>query len=330
MAHSEAIKRAPVDVLITAPLPVVGAEATGNLIFHRLWESPDASTFLDEVGPRIRGIAAGGRVQIDAEVLDRLPAVEIIASFGVGYDRVDVAAARDRGMIVTNTPDVLTEEVADLAFGLLIATLRQLPQADRFVREGHWLSRPFPLSASLRGRTVGILGLGRIGKAIARRLDASAVKVVYHGRTQQADVPYDYYASPLAMAHAVDTLVLVAPGTTETDGLINAEVLATLGPTGVLINVARGSVVDETALVKALQNRTILAAGLDVFQDEPKVPADLIALDNVVLLPHVGSGSTYTRDAMGQLVLDNLVAWFQGQPPLTPVPETPLEISKRA
>lgn len=313
----------PVDLLLTAPMPGLGEDASSALILHRYWEAADPSALLDQVGPRIRGIAAGGRVRIDAALLDRLPALEIVANFGVGYDRVDVEAARARGVVVTNTPDVLTEEVADLALGLLLATLRRLPQADRFVREGRWPKGAFPLSPSLRGRKVGILGLGRIGKAIARRLDAFGVEVAYHGRTRQDGVAYAYHPSLLGMAEAVDVLILVAPGSDDTRHLVTAEVLAALGPEGVLVNVARGTLVDEPALVRALRDGVILAAGLDVFADEPNVPPELIALDNAVLLPHVGSASVHTRNGMGRLVLDNLRSWFAGRGPLTPVPETP-------
>jgi lactate dehydrogenase-like 2-hydroxyacid dehydrogenase len=201
--------------------------------------------------------------------------------------------------------------------------MRSLPQADRFLREGRWLKGNFPLSASLRGRTVGIVGLGRIGKAIARRLEAADVKLAYHGRSKQAGVSYPYYPTLIEMARAVDTIILVVPGSAETDKMVDAEVLEALGPDGVLINVGRGTLVDEQALIAALRSGTILAAGLDVFEDEPNVPAELIALPNTVLLPHVGSGSIYTRNAMGQLVMDNIVAWFDGRGPLNPVPETP-------
>ena len=311
------------DILITAPMPGVTDAVASPLILHKYWEASDPQAFLREIGPRIRGIAAGGRVRIDETILKHLPALEVIANFGVGYDRVDIEAARAHGAIVTNTPDVLTEEVADLALGLLLCTLRNLPQADRFVREGAWLKGAFPFSASLRGRTVGILGLGRIGKAIARRLDAFDVEVAYHGRSRQAGIAYAYYPSLLEMAQAVDTLILVAPGSEDTNRLVNAEILAALGPEGVLINVARGTVVDEPALIAALRDGTILAAGLDVFEDEPRVPAELIAMSNVVLLPHVGSASVPTRNAMGKMVVDNLHAWFEGRGPLTPVSETP-------
>lgn len=311
------------DVLITAPLPVVGDETNEGISFHRLWEAGDLDQFLEAAAARIRGIAAGGRLRVDAALLDRLPKVEIVASFGVGYDRVDVGAASVRGIVVTNTPDVLTEEVADLALGMLLATLRDIPRADRFVRDGLWPKGSFPLSSSLRGRTVGIVGLGRIGKAIARRLEACGVSVVYHGRNRQADTAHPFFASLIEMAQAVDTLVVSAPGTASTEGLVSRDILEALGPDGVLVNVGQGTLVDEPALIDALRSGAIRAAGLDVFSDEPNVPAALSAIQNVVLLPHVGSGSTVTRDAMGRLVQDNLLSCFAGRGPLTPVPETP-------
>jgi lactate dehydrogenase-like 2-hydroxyacid dehydrogenase len=252
-----------------------------------------------------------------------LPALEIIANFGVGYDRIDARHAASKGIIVTNTPDVLNEEVADLTLGLLLCTVRELPQAERFVREGRWTSANYPLSSSLQRRTVGIVGLGRIGKAIAKRLDAFGVTVVYFGRSQQKSVERRYYPSLVQMARDVDTIIVCAPGGKETENLIDAPVLEALGANGILINVARGSLVDEPALIAALKKGTILAAGLDVFAEEPRVPAELLALQNTVLLPHVGSASHLTRDAMGQLVADNLISWFEGRGPITPVPETP-------
>jgi lactate dehydrogenase-like 2-hydroxyacid dehydrogenase len=214
---------------------------------------------------------------------------------------------------------VLVEEVADLTLGLLLATIRRLPQGDRYVREGRWPDGPFPLSPTLRGRTIGILGLGDIGKAVARRLEGFAVPIAYHGRHQQADVAYDYHASPVGLAAACDVLIAIVPGGAATRHIVDAEVLAALGPDGVLINVARGSVVDEAALVAALQAGTIGAAGLDVFENEPEVPAALIDMPNVVLLPHLGSASVHTRAAMGQLVVDNLVSWFDTGKAVTPV-----------
>jgi lactate dehydrogenase-like 2-hydroxyacid dehydrogenase len=261
--------------------------------------------------------------RIDEAFMSRLPKLDIVSSFGVGYDHVDAGWAGKQGIIVTHTPDVLNEEVADTAMGLLLCTVRQFPQADRFVRRGEWTKKEFPHTQTLRDRTVGIVGLGRIGKAIARRLEASNVPVVYHGRNRQTDVAYRYYPDLVDMARAVDVLLVITPGGAATKHLINTQVLDALGPNGILINVARGSVVDEAALIEALQKKKISAAGLDVFADEPNVPQALIDMDNVVLLPHVGSASVYTRRAMDQLVVDNLLAWADGRPPLTPVPETP-------
>jgi lactate dehydrogenase-like 2-hydroxyacid dehydrogenase len=262
--------------------------------------------------------------RIDGPFMSRFPRLEIIASFGVGYDHVDAAWAGAHGITVTNTPDVLTEEVADTALGLLLCTVREFPQAERYLRAGQWLHRDYPLSkATLRDRTVGLIGMGRIGQAIARRLDAMHVPVVYHSRRPAVGVSYRHYPNLLDMAREVDVLLAIAPGGAQTRNMINAEVLVALGPDGILINMARGSVVDEPALIKALQDKTILSAGLDVYAREPHVPLELLAKDNVVLFPHVGSGSVATRARMDQLVVDNLLAWASGKPPLTPVAETP-------
>ncbi|MBB6310321.1 2-hydroxyacid dehydrogenase [Xanthobacter tagetidis] len=277
----------------------------------------------DARAPSIRAIATRGKLRVDDALLARLPNVEIVSNFGVGYDTIDAAAAAARGVVVTNTPDVLNEEVADLTIGLLLATVRELPQADRFVRAGGWKSGIFPLGPTLRERTVGLIGMGRIGQAIAKRLDAFSVPVVYHSRRAQPGVPYQHYGDLIAMARAVDVIIVIVPGGPATQHMVNAAVLEALGPDGILINVARGTVVDEEALLKALQDRTILSAGLDVFQNEPYVPEGFLALDNVVLLPHVGSATHHTRGAMGQLVVDNLVSWFEGRGPVTPVAETP-------
>jgi lactate dehydrogenase-like 2-hydroxyacid dehydrogenase len=313
------------EVLMTGPMqPIVIETIEAACTLHRLWEAPDPDAFLREAGPRIRGVAtSSSHLPSDASLFDKLPNLEILASFGVGYDHVDAIEAAKRNVIVTNTPDVLNDEVADLTLGLLLATIRQLPQADRFLREGRWLEGPFPLSATLRGRKVGIVGLGRIGKAIAQRIESFGVPVSYHGRSEQADVPYPYFATARDLAKAVDVLIVIIPGGAGTKHLINAEVLEALGPNGILINVARGSVVDERALIEALRSRTILSAGLDVFEDEPQVPQELIDIEHVVLLPHVGSATDHTRAAMGKLVADNLVSWFSGKGPMTPVPETP-------
>ncbi len=312
------------EILMTAPMPPIVAETLAqSLSVHHLSGQADAGGFWREVGPRIRGIATSTLfARLEADLFERLPNLEIISSFGVGYDNVDAAAAAARGIVVTNTPGVLDEEVADLTLGLLLATVRQIPQAERYLREGRWLSAPFPLSPTLRNRRIGILGLGQIGKAVARRLERFNVSIAYHGRTEQQGVPYVYHPTLIGLARAVDTLIVIIPGGAATRHLIDGAVLEALGQEGILINVARGSVVDERALVAALQSGTILAAGLDVYEDEPRVPQDLIELPQAVLLPHIGSASVHTRNAMGKLVADNLVAWFAGAQPLTPVPES--------
>jgi len=286
-----------------------------------LWKPADREAVLSEAGDRIRGIAAGG-LGVDAALIAALPNLEIIANFGVGYDSVDAAAAAARGIMVTNTPDVLNDDVADLALALMLMANRGLAAGDRYVRAGRWLDGDMPLATKTAGQTVGIVGLGRIGKAIAKRAEACGVDIVYHGRHRQPDQPYRYYERLTAMAADVDVLILVCPGGKATYHIVDAEVLAALGPDGVLINVARGSVVDEAALVRALTEGRLRAAGLDVFEDEPRVPEALFALENVILLPHLGSATVGTRLAMCNLVVDNLRRHFAGQPVLTPVPET--------
>ncbi|KIZ35021.1 MULTISPECIES: 2-hydroxyacid dehydrogenase [Rhodopseudomonas] len=316
-----------VELLIYGPRkPVVEAGFTDDYVLHKVEQLADLERLPPVAFETIRGIAVTGLVPASSAVLARFPKLEIVSSFGVGYDHVDSAWARDHGVIVTNTPDVLTEEVADTALGLLIATLREFVKADKFVRSGLWATQDYPLSAgSLRDRTVGMVGMGRIGQAIGRRLDAAKVPVVYHSRNPAAGVAYKHYPDLIEMAKAVDTLVVIIPGGAATAKLINAEVMAALGPRGVIINVARGSVIDEPALIAALSSGAIQAAGLDVFAQEPKVPEELRTLPNVVLLPHIGSASVVTRNAMDQLVVDNLAAWFAGQPPLTPIAETPVK-----
>jgi lactate dehydrogenase-like 2-hydroxyacid dehydrogenase len=305
---------------------VIDEGFSDQFLLHKCEQTGDLDRLSDEVCGRIRGIAVTGLVPTTAAVLARFPKLEIVASFGVGYDHVDSAWAAAHNVVVTNTPDVLTEEVADTALGLLIATLREFVRADQYVRAGLWQTRDYPLSVgSLRDRKVGMVGMGRIGQAIARRLDASLVPVVYHARSPASGVAYQHYPSLIAMAKDVDTLVVITPGGAATAKLIDAEVLDALGPRGVLINVARGSVVDEEALIAALKSGRILAAGLDVFANEPNVPEALRTMANVVLLPHIGSASVVTRNAMNQLVVDNLKAWFAGKPPLTPIPETPVK-----
>lgn len=309
----------PVELLLTRPLHTSAIDdRLDDFILHKMWEATDPDALIAEVGARARGVIAVGAA-VDEALIARLPKLEIIANFGVGYDKVDVAAASRRGIIVTNTPNVLDEEVADLAIGLLLATVRRIPQADRHVREGHWLTAPFPLTASLRGRRIGILGLGNIGLAIARRLAGFDVEIAYHNRRPKPDVPYCYHDTAGALAEAVDVLIVMVPGAPETRHLVDAALLRKLGPNGILINVSRGSVVDEEALIAALANGTILAAGLDVFEAEPAVPDALIAADNAVLLPHVGSASDHTRRLMSELVIRNIYSWFSGEPPVTPV-----------
>lgn len=266
------------------------------------------------------GLAASSSVN-DA-LMAQLPNLEIIANFGVGYDRVDVEAATRCGIVVTNTPYVLTEEVADFTLGLLIATVRRIPAADTFVREGRWAAGvAFPFSTSLRGRRVGIVGMGRIGVAIANRVAAMNLEVAYNSRSPKPDLPYRYVANVLDLAKESDVLILVVPGNAETDNMIGAKELAALGPNGILINIARGTVVDEAALIAALKNGGIHAAGLDVFPVEPNVSSELIALSNVVLAPHIGSATLPTRQAMGNLVLANIRSFCRGDDALTPVNE---------
>jgi lactate dehydrogenase-like 2-hydroxyacid dehydrogenase len=320
--------QAPIRILSLGEMTDVERQLEAEFEVHRASQS-ELPHVLEERGRLFRAIATRGRDRIDAAFLSQVPALEIIANFGVGYDSIDVQAAATRGIVVTNTPDVLNDEVADFAVALLLATVRRLPQADRFLREGRWLRGNFPLGPTLRDRTIGLIGMGRIGKRIARRLAAFDVPIVYHSRTPQSDVPWRHYADLRAMAQDVDTLIAIIPGGTATRHLVDAAVLEALGPRGIFINVARGSVVDEPALIDALKSGKILAAGLDVFADEPRVPQSLIELDSVVLVPHIGSATHHTRGLMGRLVVDNLRSWFAGRGPITPVPETPWRQANR-
>jgi lactate dehydrogenase-like 2-hydroxyacid dehydrogenase len=317
------VSEKPDVLLLGPPKRVVIDGLSAAFTVHRLPEQ-EGEAALAALAPRLKAIAVSSVTdRVDAAMMARMPQLAIVSTFGVGYDHIDAAWAGAHGIIVTNTPEVLTEEVADTAIGLLLCTAREFGQAERFVRVGKWRERGYPLSkATLRNRTVGMVGLGRIGKAIARRLDGMAVPVVYHSRQQAGDVSYRYYPTLIDMARAVDVLLVIVPGGPGTKNLINREVLEALGPDGILINMARGSVVDEPALIKALQDKTIMTAGLDVYAHEPDVPAELLAMEHVVLFPHLGSASVYTRTQMDQLVVDNLLAWAAGKPPLTPVPET--------
>ncbi|MGA7716640.1 MAG: 2-hydroxyacid dehydrogenase [Bradyrhizobium sp.] len=315
-----------IDLLIYGPnKPIVDKGFSDQFVLHPFESRADLDRVSPAVAAKIRGAAVTySTVRCDGAVMAMFPKLEIVASFGVGYDHVDANHAREHNIVVTNTPDVLTEEVADIAMGLLIATVREFIKADRYLRSGLWTTQQYPLSVgSLRDRKVGIVGLGRIGQAVARRLDASLVPVVYHSRNPVAGVKHKHYPDLIEMAKAVDTLVVIVPGGPSTAKMINADVLKALGPRGVVVNVARGSVIDEEALIAALKSGTILAAGLDVFAKEPAVPDELKAMQNVVLLPHIGSASVVTRNAMDQLVDDTLKTWFAGKAPLTPVAETP-------
>jgi lactate dehydrogenase-like 2-hydroxyacid dehydrogenase len=321
------------DVLLIGPKkPVIveGLSAAFNL--HILADAADREAFLASLEQRVRAFAVSASTErVDAALMARFPKLEIVSTFAVGYDHIDAKWAGEHGIVVTNTPGVLTEEVADTAIGLLLCTVREFPQAERFLRASKWRKGNYPLTrATLRDRTVGLVGMGAIGQAIARRLDAFKVPVVYHARRPRPELPYRYYSDLIAMARDVDILLVIVPGGPSTQNMINAQVLDALGPDGILINMARGSVVDEPALIKALQEKRILSAGLDVYANEPEVPKELIAMDNVVLFPHLGSATVATRRAMDQLVVDNLLAWGAGKPPLTPVPEAPWPPKKRA
>lgn len=307
------------ELLILAPLPDFLMEPLRTAhVCHDYFHAQDKEALLATVGARIRGIVMSGGFGSPVALLERLPNLQIISVFGVGYDGVPVDWCRAHGIRVTNTPDVLTEDVADTACALVLMTSRRLIAANRHLHAGAWQKGPFPLAHALRGKLAGIVGLGRIGKAIARRLEAHGMRVAYHGRTRQEGL-WEYFESLSELARASDFLIVACPGGATTKHLINTEILAALGTKGTLINIARGSVVDEVALVAALQHGTIRGAGLDVFENEPQVPQALMDCENAVLLPHLGSGTHETRRAMAALVVDNLAAHFTGAPLLTPV-----------
>lgn len=301
-----------VDLLQTQPL-LASCEAAlaERYRVHRLFEAADPAALLDRVGAQVRAVAGG---PVTADLIARLPALEVIAHFGVGVDSVDVEAARARDIRVTNTPGVLNDAVAELGVGLILALARRLPQADRFVREGGWLRGGFPLTGQVAGTTLGIVGLGRIGREIASRAEALKMRVRYHGRHPRPEVAYPYHADVEDLARQADWLLVITPGGDATRGLISRRVLEALGPQGCLVNLGRGSSVDEAALIDLLTTGRLGGAALDVFADEPRVPEALRRLDNVVLSPHQGSATEATRQAMGRLVVANLDAWFAGQP----------------
>ena len=287
---------------------------------HQRLHETDPTAFT-KIAPRIRAIAASGESTVSAELIQQLPALEIISVMGVGYDGIDVAAAKARAVTVTHTPGVLDDDVADLAIGLMLSAARQLPAADRYVRAGSWPSGPMPLARKMSGARLGLVGMGRIGQAIAHRAAAFGMQIAYTARGEKAGLSFSYFPSATALAAESDFLVIITPGGAGTRKLINAEVLAALGTKGILVNVARGSVVDETALIDALERGVIGGAGLDVFESEPNVPERLRAMPQVVLVPHIGSATTQTREAMADLAFANLQAHFSGTALLSPVPE---------
>ena len=309
-------------LLISAIYPPAMAQLDATYTVHRYWESTDKAALLARLAPTCEAAATSGGVGITADIARALPRLGMLSCFGVGYDGVDIAACKAAGIKVSNTPDVLNECVADTAWMLILATVRRTVFNDKFVRSGQWLKGNAPLTDKVWGETLGIVGLGRIGKAIARRAEGFGMKVVYHGRRRQPDVSLDYYADLAEMANVARVLLVITPGGKGTENIVNARVLEALGKKGYLINVSRGTTVDDAALIKALAAGDIAGAGLDVFVDEPRVPEAYLKFDNVVLQPHVGSGTVATRTAMGQLVVDNLAAWFAKKPLLTEVPET--------
>jgi len=310
------------DVLAVAKLsPFLAEPLHANYRVHDRIHETDPQAFA-ELAPRIRAIAASGESKVGAELIGQLPALEIISVMGVGYDGIDVAAAKARGVVVTHTPNVLNDDVADLALALMLAVARTLPQADRYVRDGRWeASGPMPLARKLSGSRLGLVGMGRIGQAIAQRAQAFRMDIAYTARSEKSELPYKFFPTPQALAAESDFLVVITPGGVATRRLIDASVFEALGPRGYVVNVARGSVIDEAALVDALERGVIAGAGLDVFEDEPRVPARLKALPNVVLTPHIGSATNETRRAMADLAYANLDAKLNRKPLLTPVPE---------
>ena len=291
-------------------------------VHDRLHETDPAA--LARLAPQIRAICGSGESKVSAELINQLPALEVISIMGVGYDGVDVAAAKARGVMVGHTPDVLNDDVADLALALMLNVARRLPQADQYVRQGQWPGGPMPLARKMSGARLGLVGMGRIGQAIAHRALAFGMSVAYTARSAKPALPYAFHATPRELASAVDFLVVITPGGAATRKLIDADVLRALGPEGYLVNVARGSVVDEAALIAALQQGVIAGAALDVFENEPHVPEALRAMDKVVLAPHLGSATVQTRQAMAARALANLQAHFAGQPLPSAVPECKL------
>ncbi len=310
-----------IDLLQVSQLPPFLVERLETeYTLHDFVHPSDPDKLLEEVGPKIRGILAGGMKGPNANLINRLENLEIIASFSVGFDATDVVAAQARGVIVTHTPEVLTGDVADLAMTFILMAPRRIAEAERFLRAGKWTQGRMDLGTTVRGKRLGILGLGRIGKAVARRAEVFGLHIGYHDIKPMGDLPYRSYPTLLDLAAASDMLLVACEGGAATRGLVGADVLQALGPQGFLINTARGPIVDQPALVAALRDGRIAGAALDVFDGEPQVPAELMAMENVVLTPHIASSTHETRRAMADLVYDNLRAHFDGKPVLTPVP----------
>ncbi len=310
-----------IDLLqVTILPPFLVERLEREFTLHDFVDPADPDAVLDEVGPRIRGILAGGMKGPNANLINRLEKLEIIASFSVGFDSTDVAAAQARGVVVTHTPEVLTGDVADLAMTFILMAPRRIGESERFLRDGKWLQGRMDLGTTVRGKRLGILGLGRIGKAVARRAEAFGLHIAYHDIKPMGDLAYRSYPTLRDLAGASDILLVACEGGETTRGLVDAAVLDALGPAGLLINTARGTIVDQPALIAALQDGRIAGAALDVFDGEPRVPAELMAMENVVLTPHIASSTQETRRAMADLVYDNLRAHFDGKPVLTPVP----------
>lgn len=311
----------PTEILIAGKMPEFTLDKLdATFTCHRLWEAQDRAKLLTELAPRVRGIATTGFDGASAELIASLPNLEIISCFGVGVDAINLAAARKRGIVVTNTPDVLNDDVADLGVALMLAAARAIPQGDRYVRDGRWEAEGMmALQTKFSGKTVGILGLGRIGKVIARRCEAFDCTILYHGRSPQEGVPYRYYPDLVEMARDADFLCAICPGGVATRSIVNRPVLEALGPKGILVNVARGSVVDADALIAVLREGKLGGAALDVFPEEPKVPTALLEFGNVIVQPHVASATIETRTAMGDLTVENLELHFAGKAVRTPV-----------
>ena len=309
------------ELLVATPIyPPTLAVLERDYIVHKLWLADDPQAFLAEVSGRIRGVVTVGSVGLAPGLIESLPKLEIVGCFGTPHGTVDLAAATARGVVVTNTPDSITEAVADLAIGLVIGVMRRICETDRFVRAGKWLAGLPPMGRDLRGKTCGIIGLGAIGSSVATRAEACGMSVCYHGRRQKPGVRYPYFADLEELARRSDCLVVACWLTPQTRGLVNSRVLECLGPDGFLVNIARGPVVDEAALITALKKGQIAGAGLDVYWDEPRVPAALLAMENVVLVPHIGSSTREVREARSEKLLANLRAHFAGEAVPNPLP----------